>query len=101
MVFLPEGLRIDGDLLLRGTSIRELPEMLDVRGKIELEGCKSLTRLCDDLRVGGDLDLEGCDAITTLPQNMFVGGNLYLAGTKISEIPASAIVKGMVYDLAA
>jgi|SRR6185437_1780166 hypothetical protein len=99
IVALPDALTIEGDLLLRGTSIEALPPFLTVRGRIDLEGCKSLTTLSENLNVGGDLDLELCHKITNLPHNLIVGGNLYLAGTRVCAIPLMAVIRGEVYDL--
>jgi hypothetical protein len=100
IVSLPESLVINGDLLLRGTSIQSLPRMLDVRGQVDLEGCRFLNKLAENLTVGGDLVLEGCEGVARLRRKLVVGGNLYLAGTHVRSVPSSAIIGGTAYDLA-
>ena len=56
---------VGGDIDLRNTDIKVLP---------------------DNLVVGGNLDLEGTD-IKVLPDNLVVGGCLYLEGTDIKQNP--------------
>ena len=73
---LPDGLKIAGNLILTETDMRLLPERLEVAGNLYLDHSfiKSLPK---DLKVGGDLDIEAT-YIELLPSGLQVGGDLYL-----------------------
>ena len=74
---LPEGLHIEGDLLLGEVpGLTGLPKGLHVSGDLNLCGCPELTHLPERMHIGGDLDLSDCSALTRLPERMHIGGDL-------------------------
>ena len=74
-----------GDLDLRSTLIRSLPDGLEVGGFLNLSFTliKSLPK---NLIVSGNLNLVG-SSIRSLSSDLKVGGNLYLYGTLIESLP--------------
>ncbi|WP_165220096.1 DUF6745 domain-containing protein [Aquisphaera insulae] len=70
MTELPAGISCY-ELDLRGTAIRRLPDDLRVRFRLDLEGCRWLEKLPDDLRVGS-LILRDCTALVSLPKGLRV-----------------------------
>ena len=83
---------IAGNLNLRGTQVRELPEGLSVGGSLDLEGTQ-IRELPEGLSVGGDLNLAYTQ-IRELPEGLRVGGYLDLHGTPIRELPKGLSVGG-------
>lgn len=78
---LAENINIKGALNLAGCkSLRSLPTGLTVGWYLDLSGCTSLTSLPEGLTVGGDLYLNGCSSLAGLPTGLNVGGNLMLRG---------------------
>jgi hypothetical protein len=73
---LPEGLVVQGSLILTNSGIESLPKGLEVGGKLDLEGCKSLKSLPLGLKVGRDLILTGCKSLKSLPPGLKVGKHL-------------------------
>lgn len=86
-----------GDLVLRG-DIAALPEGLEVRGDLTIEGT-AIQRLPAGLSVAGDLTLYKT-SIGALPEGLRVGGDFtnYLGfGSPVircAEVPASVIIRG-------
>ena len=82
----------NGNLNLRGTPIKELPNNLTVVGYLDLRGTE-IKELPNNLTVGGNFYLYGTK-IKELPDNLTVGGNLNLYGTQIKELPDNLTVGG-------
>ena len=78
---LPDGLKIAGNLILTETDMRLLPERLEVAGKLYLD-YSFIKSLPKDLKVGGDLDIEAT-YIELLPSGLQVGGDLYLNDSRL------------------
>ena len=89
---LPNNLTVVGYLDLRGTEIKELPNNLTVGGNFYLYGTK-IKELPDNLTVGGNLNLYGTQ-IKELPDGLSVGGDLSLSYTSIKELPDNLTVGG-------
>jgi hypothetical protein len=89
---LPKGLKVRGDLSLRGTNITALPEGLSVGGHLDRWGTE-ITVLPESLRVCGSLFLRGTK-VTALPEGLSVGGSLFLRGTNIIALPEGLSVGG-------
>ena len=92
---LPNNLTVVGYLDLRGTEIKELPNNLTVGGNFYLYGTK-IKELPDNLTVGGNLNLYGTQ-IKELPDGLSVGGDLSLSYTSIKELPDNLTVGGNFY----
>ncbi len=68
-----------GDLNLFESSIIDMPsELIKVGGNLNLELCRSLKSLPNNLHVGGDALLYKCTSLKSLPNNLHVGGHLNL-----------------------
>jgi hypothetical protein len=65
---LPRGLQCY-ELDASRTSLKELPDDLQVECSIKLENCKKLASLPDGLTTG-TLNLSGCTALKSLPENL-------------------------------
>ncbi|CAK9081623.1 Disease resistance-like protein CSA1 (Protein CONSTITUTIVE SHADE-AVOIDANCE 1) [Durusdinium trenchii] len=88
--------QVEGDLLLRGSSVRKLPDGLNVGGDLDLRDCRELERLPDDLRVGGNLLLSGSVLdVTELPKGLSVHGDLDLKETPLQSLPQDLVVGGV------
>lgn len=83
--YLPAGISIKGDLLLKDSPIVVLPPDLEIRGNLDLSG-SNVTKLNNWLRIYGNLILSN-SMITSLPENLFIEGNLVLNGSLITELP--------------
>ena len=91
-----EDLKVNGDLSLSGTSIKELPEGLKVGGNLRLAACTSLKELPQDLEVGGNLNLNGCRSLEKLPKGLKAGRGLWLNGCRsLKELPEGLQVGGV------
>jgi hypothetical protein len=86
-----------GDLDLRGTPIKSLPDDLKVGGYLDLDNT-SIQSLPPGLEVEGALYLEGTP-IQSLPPDLEVGGSLYLRDTPISKKYTEEEVRKMVPDV--
>jgi hypothetical protein len=86
--------RIEGDLTLIGTWIEALPEGMTVQGRLILEDV-ALTALPAGLRVGG-LFMNGA-TLTGLPTDLQVGEALFMQNTGIRSLPAGLRVGGDIY----
>jgi hypothetical protein len=97
LVDLLRGERIDRSLYLyHCSSLRELPDGLEVGGHFDLTGCISLIKLSDGLKVGWTLWLTNCSSLRELPVDLEVGGNLWLSGCSSlpEELPKTIKVGG-------
>jgi hypothetical protein len=91
-ILTPEDLNVKGDLNLeKNDQIFSLPNNLKVEGNLNLKG-SSIRFLPDNLKVGGDLDLSRAYNIDSLPENL-EANKLNLYQTKIKTIPSSLKVK--------
>lgn len=112
---LPDGLIVNGDLILTNTSIKKLPKRLEVRGELNIKGTK-VTKLPTGLKVGylvidtdqvavpADLSVSNrlivaLKSRTKLPDGMHLRGSLTLFGTLITELPKGLKVDGFDCDI--
>jgi len=72
-----EELNVDGNLNLRGSIIKSLPEGLKVVGDLNLNH-SDIESLPEGLEVGGSLRLIESWSLTSLPKGLYVGGNLHI-----------------------
>lgn len=84
-ILLPEGLRLKGALILRRSSIEELPESMTVMHDIDCS-YSAIKKIPSSLIVHGSLYLNN-SKILNLPKNLNVGNNLYIRDTDIYLIP--------------
>jgi hypothetical protein len=76
--------RYEGHLLLYDSNIKKLPNDLYVDGLFDLDGCKQLTKLPDNLYVVSYLAIERT-SIEDIPDKLYVGRNLYINNTPLSN----------------
>jgi hypothetical protein len=91
--FTDDELNIKGDLDLFEENITYIPEGLKVEDNLNLESCKRLKSLPDNLYVGGELNLEGTN-IKQIPKGLYVGGDFRLVALKIKSLPKDLKVDG-------
>ena len=91
--FTDDELNIKGDLDLFEENITYIPEGLKVEGDLNLESCKRLKSLPDNLYVGGKLNLEGTN-IKQIPKGLYVGDDFILVGLEIKSLPKDLNVQG-------
>lgn len=85
---LPEDLVHFGELNLGYTPIERLPEGRNYPSNLNLNSCKRLEGLPNNLSVNGDLYLNDVNFLT-LPENLTVGGTLCLNNVRITALPLS------------
>jgi hypothetical protein len=91
--FTDDELNIKGNLDLFEENITYIPEGLKVEGDLNLESCKRLKSLPDNLYVGGKLNLEGTN-IKQIPKGLYVGDDFILVGLEIKSLPKDLNVQG-------
>ncbi|WP_272699458.1 hypothetical protein [Desulfovibrio sp. Fe33] len=101
---------------LRWASSLTLPDVLEVRGKLDVSGTDLVAlpdglaagyidaRYCENLsRIGsvkaGKLNLRGCVNLTGLPSGLKVAGDLDLSMTRIDRLPDDLEVDGDLFLL--
>lgn len=86
----PDGVTIEGDLLLAGIPIETLGRRLSIAGALYApeSGLKSLPH---DVAIGGHVYLDA-SAIETLPPGLHVKGDLDVSYTKIAMLPPGLVV---------
>jgi hypothetical protein len=89
---LPDGLTVDGSLIIRGGNITKLPNKLTVTKSLDIT-YTNISELPADLKVGGRLCAEHCP-ITRVESSICVGGDISLVGTKLIELPDNFTVNG-------
>jgi hypothetical protein len=92
---LPNGLKVYGELDLRGTNITSLPSDLEVGGDLILINTP-IEKLPDNLIVNETLDLDTCKNLKSLPNGLKVT-NLDLRRTNITFLPSDLEVDGYLY----
>jgi hypothetical protein len=86
IIFLPEGLKVKGNLSLRYcTSLKSLPKGLKVESNLDVSDTY-ITSLPDNLYVGGYLSLDGCVILQSLPKGLKVGDNLFIHDTPLAKL---------------
>ena len=86
IIFLPEGLKVKGNLSLRYcTSLKSLPKGLKVESNLDVSDTY-ITLLPDNLYVGGYLSLDGCVILQSLPKGLKVGDNLFIHDTPLAKL---------------
>ena len=99
-ISLPDGLQVEGSLILRNcTELKSLPDGLVVGGSLYLEGCTELKSLPDGLQVGGSLFLNGCTRLRSLPGGLRVKHSLFLNGSGVQDLPPDLEVGAHVFGL--
>jgi hypothetical protein len=94
--FLPRNLtKVGGDLILMYSQIEKLPDNLTVNGRLDLDSCKNLQSLPNELKVERDLEIQYTN-LTSLPSDLQVGGNLYLWNTPIPRMYTQRQIRKMV-----
>ena len=89
---LPQGLRVDGNLVASETKIREIPSGIYVGGDISLP--TFLESLPNDVTVGSVSNLGYRTNIREWPPNFVVlSGNINLSGTRITNLPTGFTVQ--------
>jgi hypothetical protein len=91
--FTDDELNIKGNLDLFEENITYIPEGLKVEGDLNLESCKRLKSLPDNLYIGGKLNLEGTN-IKQIPKGLYVGDDFILVGLEIKSLPKDLNVQG-------
>ena len=81
--FTKEELVFDGDLDLKGSTIKSLPKGLEVRGLLDLRNSK-ITSLPKGLKVGYELKLSSTK-ITSLPEGLKVDGILFIYNSPLKK----------------
>jgi len=95
ITFLPSDLEVGRSLILLYSPIEKLPDNLIVNGTLDLEGCKNLQSLPNELKVEDDLDLRDTN-ITSLPSDLEVGGILILYRTPMADMYTEEQIREMV-----
>jgi len=85
----------DGNLGLRWTRIRRLPDGLTVEGDLDL-GYTKIEKLPNDLTVGRNLNIY-YTKIDEFPENLKVGGDLNAWGVSIKRYLGPSLVRGRVH----
>ena len=83
------------DLDLDGSNIRKLPDNLYVKGSLDLDNCKQLTELPDNLHVGDLLWLVRTN-ISEIPNNLYVDGDLYINDTPLANKYTNQQIREMI-----
>jgi len=92
-----EDLDINGDLDLTYSNIESLPEGLKIDGDLILNYCENISSLPEGLLVRGNLILEECINLSSLPKGLKVGGTLYIFASPLGEYSNSQL-RNMVGD---
>ncbi len=89
-------MKFNSDLQLQNCkNLKYLPEDLNVRGSLYLGYCKNLNSLPEGLYVGGLLDLSNT-LLTSLPKGLKVWTTLYIRNTPLEKFSDEEL-KEMVY----
>jgi len=86
-----EDLDINGDLDLTYSNIESLPEGLKIDGDLILNYCENISSLPEGLLVRGNLILEECINLSSLPKGLKVGGTLYIFASPLGEYSNSQL----------
>lgn len=78
---------INGNLDLKGSSIKSLGEITEIYGNLNLRDCKNLQSLNNLKVVEGYLELNGCSKLKKLPNNLYIEDSLNIQNTDIEIIP--------------
>lgn len=89
---LPVGLKCY-ELSLRNTSIKTLPDDIQVQYQLDLSGCAELESLPDGLKVGS-LILNGCTALKALPENLDVYFLDLTDCRNLEAFPRQGVIRG-------
>ena len=90
---LPKIKRVEGNLILASSDMRELNELEYVGEVLNIDGSsiKSMSKL---KYVGSTLAMESNEGIKELPELEYVGGSMRLIGANISSLPKLNYVGG-------
>ena len=91
---LPNKLKVNGNLISKGTVLKELPEDLIVTGILNASS-SNISKLHKNLKVR-DLNLAN-NNISELPSGIVSSHNFNLRGNNISELPEDLIVEGTLF----
>lgn len=96
LVGLPRDLALGAGLDLSWTKIAFLPDGFKVNGDLVLEGCTAIETLPRDLQVSGDLVLDKCFSLTRVSSGVMVGGNVVLGDDLSTHLVSGVLVGGSV-----
>ena len=83
---------IDDSLYLAGSSIKSLPDNLEVKGDLKLHD-SSIISLPKGLVVSGDLWLRRCKNLISLPKGLKVYGDLYISMSSLEDYSDDEIIE--------
>jgi len=83
---------IDDSLYLAGSSIKSLPDNLEVKGDLKLHD-SSIISLPKGLVVSGDLWLRRCKNLISLPKGLKVYGDLYISMSSMEDYSDDEIIE--------
>ena len=94
----------DGNLNLRGSTIKSLPEWFKVEGDLNLNH-SDIESLPEGLEVKGSLRLIESWSLTSLPKGLYVGGNLHIqrsnftnfSDDEIRDMIKPGFIEGIIY----
>jgi hypothetical protein len=89
--FTEEDLDVNGDLDLTYSNIESLPEGLKVDGHLILTYCENISSLPEGLIVRGNLILDECINLFSLPKGLKVYGTLYISASPLGEYSNSQL----------
>lgn len=89
---LPEGLRVEGNLVIDALNIKELPRGLVLGGDLEIS-YSEITSLPIGLHVPGSLILVRSRKLKSLPENLYVGERIVVTGMTLA-LPKKLTIEG-------
>ncbi len=89
------GWYVAGNLDLSNTSVRVIPDNLQVEGNFDLSNTP-VRKIPGTLKVGGNFDLSNTK-VRVIPDTVEVGGSLHLRATQVKKIPDGHKVRGYIY----
>ncbi len=95
IVALPEGLNVEGSLVLRSCfRLRRFPTQFKIGRSILIADCDALEQLPGNLRVEGSFMIIGGRSLNALPAGLYVSGDFQLSGTRVTSLPDDLTVGG-------
>lgn len=91
--YLPENLRIEGDLWAVVSHLKSIPKSVYIGGNICLAGSRNFMQLPDGLTVNGEFDISST-LMSNLPSNLIVKRELNVEDTLICSLPDNLVVEG-------
>jgi len=92
---LPDELIVGGTLNISNTLIKDIQPRIGAHNVCWKKA--NTSKLPDNLFIKGNLDIQGSKEISKLPLKLTVGGDLHLIGTSVKSLPEDLIVGGKIY----